>query len=217
MCVVIQLPPLNCERDTEAPPVIGMIDAFNETFLFQLVDDTGHRAQPDVEVGRELSHRPWPLTVEDAQAVRLGHRQRAVQVVIETPELIELGKGVQSVGQPDQILGHDAILRDSYYTDQVVKWHPGLGRIPQHYGVSQDLSGVRVEGTALALRSASAAWVPSATVSSPWRQVESRDSHPVRSDYKLATRTSRSAISDLPWIQGQLFRGLGSRRGAGCV
>jgi hypothetical protein len=123
MGVAIERPALRGELDVKAAPIVRMIDACDHALLFELVDDAGHRAQPDVEVHRERPHRLWPAKVENPEAVRLRHGERTVQAVVETPELVQRGEGVQSVVELEEVgvRGHlRNILRQTYYTCEVV-------------------------------------------------------------------------------------------------
>src|SRR5437899_5129487 len=97
MRALIQLAALFRELDPEAAPVNRMVHAFDQTLLFELVDNAGHGAQPDVEVRGQFAHGSWTMKIENPKAVRLGYRQRSVEPVIQTPELVQLGQIVQGL------------------------------------------------------------------------------------------------------------------------
>jgi len=50
MCVPVQLATLGCDSDMKTATVSRVIDALDQVAFFQLVDNAGHRAEPDVEI-----------------------------------------------------------------------------------------------------------------------------------------------------------------------
>src|SRR6478672_6462126 len=100
---VVQRPPLVGQRDAKAAPILGMIEAIDQALAFELIDDTGHRAQPDVELAAELAHGPRALEIEDAQAVGLRHGERAVTADVRAAELIQGRELVEQLVELEQI------------------------------------------------------------------------------------------------------------------
>src|SRR4051794_17282106 len=69
--LVIQRPPLGRQRHGQLAPIVRMIDPLDQPLALELIDDAGHRAETDVELGGELAHAAGALEVEDAEAVGL--------------------------------------------------------------------------------------------------------------------------------------------------
>ena len=61
--LLVQRAPFGRDSDAEAPTVGWMIGALDQPLLFELVDDARHRAEPYVQMGRELPHRAGTLKV----------------------------------------------------------------------------------------------------------------------------------------------------------
>jgi hypothetical protein len=117
--VVIERPPLRGELDVQAPPVVRVIDAFDQPFFFELIDDAGHRTDPNAEIGRQFPHRAWPMEVQNPHAVRLRDGERPIQPIVQAPELIELGQVVQGFVQREQVGGEGH--RPQYYDSRTIR------------------------------------------------------------------------------------------------
>src|SRR5690349_12954409 len=112
---------VSSELDLEAAAIGGMSHALDHLLLLELIDDAGHRAEPDVEIRRQRAHRLRAVLVEHAEAVGLRHGERVEGAFVEAAELIERGEGVQGVVEREHVgvAGHGRMLRLSYYTSQV--------------------------------------------------------------------------------------------------
>src|SRR5262245_52326542 len=100
---VIQPASLRGERDVQAPSVPRMALAYDEPFFLQLIDDSRHRAETNIEAGRQLAHRQGSPGGELAQTVPLRHGQRSVGRIVETAELVQRRELVERLVESQKV------------------------------------------------------------------------------------------------------------------
>lgn len=96
MRTLINLMPLPCDANMKHSSIAGVVDPLDETLFLELIDDSRHRAEANIERRREFPHRPQPLKEQSPQYVGLRYRQPSIQRIVQPPELVQLCEIVQA-------------------------------------------------------------------------------------------------------------------------